>query len=151
MMGCLNIDELCKKLHKDLALINYKRMTTVLGGFNNLLIRFFEDLSESFPEERDIKSALEMIKFAKASTPKIILVLYYEHVYKGINEAVKNEDANYIIDYANKKISTEFNEISPALTIFNKHWHTMSDTNKKAIWEYLRRLNKLVEIYYSNN
>lgn len=122
-------------------------MATPLGAFNNQLIRFFEDLSESFPEERDIKNALEMIKFAKASNPKLILDLYYEHVYKGIHEAVKNEDANYIIDYANKKISTEFNEISPALTIFNKYWHTMSDSNKKSIWNYLKVLNVLVERY----
>jgi len=120
-------------------------MTTVLGAFNNQLIRFFEDLSDSFPEERDIKSALEMIKFAKASNPKLILDLYYEHVYKGINEAVKNEDANYIIKYANEKIEKQFNEISPALSIFNKHWHTLSDGNKKSIWNYLKVLNALVE------
>jgi hypothetical protein len=124
-------------------------MATPLGAFNNQLIRFFEDLLESFPEERDIKSALEMIKFAKASNPKLILDLYHDHVYVGINEAVKAEDANYIIEYANKKIASEFNEISPALTIFNKHWHKMSDGNKKSIWNYLKVLNTLVDRYYS--
>lgn len=122
-------------------------MTTTLGIFNTQLIRFFEDLYTSFPEERDIKSALEIIKFAKASNPKIVLDLYQEHVYKAINEAVKNEDANFIIEYANQKISTEFNEISPALTIFHKYWHTMSDSNKKSVWNYLKVLNILVERY----
>ena len=122
-------------------------MATPLGAFNNQLIRFFEELSNSFPEERDIKSALEMIKFAKASNPKLILDLYHDHVYRATNEAVKAEDANFIIDYANKKIATEFNEISPALTIFNKHWHTMSDGNKKSVWNYLKVLNVLVERY----
>jgi hypothetical protein len=122
-------------------------MTTTLGIFNTQLIRFFEDLYTSFPEERDIKSALEIIKFAKASNPKIVLDLYQEHVYKAINEAVKNEDANFIIEYANQKISIEFNEISPALTIFNKYWHTMSDSNKKSVWNYLKVLNILVERY----
>jgi hypothetical protein len=122
-------------------------MTTTLGIFNTQLIRFFEDLYTSFPEERDIKSALEIIKFAKASNPKIVLDLYQEHVYKAISEAVKNEDANFIIEYANQKISTEFNEISPALTIFNKYWHTMSDSNKKSVWNYLKVLNILVERY----
>jgi hypothetical protein len=122
-------------------------MTSLLGAFNNQLIRFFEDLSESFPEERDIKSALEMVKFARASTPKIVLELYYENVYKAVNEAVKNEDAEYIIQYASKLIETQFNEISPALSIFNKHWYTMSDSNKKSIWNYLKVLNTLVERY----
>jgi len=122
-------------------------MTSLLGAFNNQLIRFFEDLSESFPEERDIKCALEMVKFARASTPKIVLELYYENVYKAVNEAVKNEDAEYIIQYASKLIETQFNEISPALSIFNKHWYTMSDSNKKSIWNYLKVLNTLVERY----
>ena len=124
-------------------------MTSLLGAFNNQLVRFFEDLSESFPEERDIKSALEIIKFAKASSPKVAMELYYENVYKAVNEAVKNEDAEYIIQYANKLIETQFNEISPALTIFNKHWHKMSDSNKKSIWNYLKVLNTLVERYKS--
>ena len=124
-------------------------MTSLLGAFNNQLVRFFEDLSESFPEERDIKSALEIIKFAKASSPKVAMELYYENVYKTVNEAVKNEDAEYIIMYANRLIETQFNEISPALTIFNKHWHTMSDSNKKSIWNYLKVLNTLVERYKS--
>jgi len=122
-------------------------MTSLLGAFNNQLIRFFEDLSESFPEERDIKSALEIIKFAKASSPRIAMELYYENVFKAVSEAVKNEDAEFIIQYASKMIETQFNEISPALTIFNKHWHTMSDSNKKSIWNYLKVLNTLVERY----
>jgi len=122
-------------------------MSSPLGAFNNQLIRFFEDLSDSFPEERDIKSALEMIKFAKASNPKLILDLYEEHIYKALVEAIKNEDAEYIIQYANKKIENEFNEISPALTIFNKHWHNISDGNKKSIWNYMKVLNILLEKY----
>ena len=146
-MVCHSREELCKKIHKGLHILYYKKMATPLGAFNIQLIRFFEELSNSFPEERDIKSALEMIKFAKASNPKLILDLYVDHVYRATNEAVKAEDANFIIDYANKKIATEFNEISPALTIFNKHWHTMSDGNKKSVWNYLKVLNVLVERY----
>jgi hypothetical protein len=61
-------------------------MTSPLGVFNNQLIRFFEDLAETFPEERDIKNALELIKLAKMSNPRIILDLFYEHVYKGLKE-----------------------------------------------------------------
>ena len=56
-------------------------MSSPVGLFTNQLIRFFEDLKESFPEERDIKSALEMIKFAKASNPKLVLDMFHEHIY----------------------------------------------------------------------
>jgi len=34
-------------------------MATMLGTFNSKLINFFEELSETFPEEKEIKAALE--------------------------------------------------------------------------------------------
>ena len=120
-------------------------MSSPVGLFSNQLIRFFEDLKESFPEERDIKSALEMIKFAKASNPKLLLDMFHEHIYKSLHEAIKREDSEYIITYAHTKIKNEFNEISPALSIFDKYWDTMGDTNQKSIWNYLKVLCILCE------
>jgi hypothetical protein len=113
---------------------------TTLGAFNNQLIRFFEDLYNTFPEERDIKSALEMIKFAKASNPKLILDLFYEHVYVALSEPIQREDADFVVSYAKSKIENQFNEISPALIIFQKYWDIISDNNKKSIWNYLKVL-----------
>ena len=120
-------------------------MSSPVGLFVTQLIRFFEDLKDTFPEERDIKSALEMIKFAKASNPKLVLDLFHEHVYKALNEPIKREDSDYIITYARSKVQNEFNEISPALTIFDKYWATMGDTNQKSIWNYLKVLCILCE------
>lgn len=120
-------------------------MTSPLGVFNNQLIRFFEDLAETFPEERDIKNALELIKLAKMSNPRIILDLFYEHVYKGLKEPIQREDADYVVAYAKSKIENQFNEISPALLIFQKYWDIISDSNKKSIWNYLKVLCILCE------
>jgi hypothetical protein len=120
-------------------------MSSPLGVFNNQLIRFFEDLSETFPEERDIKNALELIKLAKMSNPRIILDLFYEHVYKGLKEPIQREDAEYVVSYAKSKIENQFNEISPALLIFQKYWDLISDSNKKSIWSYLKVLCILCE------
>ena len=55
---------------------------SALGAFNTQLIRFFEELVETYPEERDIKLGLEAIQGAKKINPKLILDLFYEHVYK---------------------------------------------------------------------
>jgi hypothetical protein len=35
--------------------------------------------------------------------------------------------------------------MSPALMIFDKHWPTMADANRKAIWQYLKVLCALCE------
>jgi hypothetical protein len=116
-----------------------------LGAFNTQLIRFFEQLSESYPEERDIKLALQGIHGAKIINPKLILDLFYEHVCKDLKPAIMDENSQVLIQYAKYKISNQFNEMSPALLIFDKHWDTMSQENRKVIWNYLKVLCTLCE------
>ena len=118
---------------------------SALGAFNTQLIRFFEELSETYPEERDIKLALEAIQGAKKINPKLILDMFYEHVYKDLVEAIRNEDEVIVIQYAHTKLSTQFNDMSPALVIFDRHWATMPETNRKVIWNYLKVLCILCE------
>ncbi len=118
---------------------------SALGAFNTQLIRFFEELAETYPEERDIKLALEAIQGAKKINPKLILDLFWEHVYRELAEAIAAEDEAKVIAYAHAKITGQFNEMSPALLIFDKHWNTMNEANQKAIWKYLKVLCALCE------
>jgi hypothetical protein len=116
-----------------------------LGAFNNQLIRFFEELSDTFPEERDIKLALEAIHGLKKINPKMILELFYENVYKPVSDPIKREDEDVVISYAKGTISKQFNEMSIALVMFDKHWPSLTDANKKNIWNYLKVLCVLCE------
>jgi len=118
---------------------------SALGAFNTQLIRFFEELTETYPEERDIKLGLEGIQAAKKINPKLILDLFYEHVYHDIHDAIAKEDEQTVILYAKSKISNQFNEMSAALIIFDRHWTTMNETSQKAIWKYLKVLCVLCE------
>lgn len=113
---------------------------TTLGAFNTQLIRFFKELSETYPEERDIKLAVEAIEGAKKINPKMILDLFKDYVYDDLNEPIQREDEEYVLEYAKKKINSKFNEMSPALIIFDKHWATMTEVSRKAIWNYLKVL-----------
>jgi len=118
---------------------------SALGAFNNQLIRFFQELRDTFPEERDLRGALEAIEGAKKINPKLILDLFYDYVYVGLHEAIAREDEVVVVEFAKSKISASFNEMSPALMIFDKHWPTMTDANRKAIWQYLKVLCALCE------
>jgi len=118
---------------------------SALGAFNTQLIRFFEELSSTFPEERDIKLALEAIQGAKKINPKLILDLFWENVHKDLADPIQREDADVVIGYAKSKISGQYNEMSPALMIFDKHWPNMSSENHSAIWKYLKVLCILCE------
>ena len=118
---------------------------SLLGAFNTQLIRFFEDLADTIPEEKSIRQALEALHGAKKINPKLILDLFYEHVYLGIYQSVLNENEKEVIEYAKIRIQEQFNEISVALIIFDKYWDTLSDSNHKHIWDYLKVLCALCE------
>jgi hypothetical protein len=88
-----------------------------LGAFNNQLLRFFEELVESYPEEKSMKMALEAIQGTKKINPKLILDLFFDNVYNPCHEWIENED-DAIIHFAKHKIANEYNEMTVALIIF---------------------------------
>ena len=118
---------------------------SALGAFNTQLIRFFQELKETYPEEKSIRMASDAIEGVKKINPKMILDLFWEHVYLELNEGIVREDEAFVIEHAKKKISGEFNEMSAALIIFDKHWLAMTDANRQAIWKYLKVLCLLAE------
>lgn len=111
-----------------------------LGAFNNMLLRFFEDLVETYPEERDIRLGLEAIQGAKKINPKLILDLFYEYVFRDAYQFIMVEDDVNLIEYARAMVQKQFNEMSSALLIFDKHWDTMSDGNRQRVWKYMKVL-----------
>lgn len=118
---------------------------SALSAFTAQLVNFFEDLSLTFPEEREIKMALEAIKGAKKINPRLLLDLFYEHVYKELSVHIANRDVMVIRSIAQQKISSQFNEMISALSIFDRHWDTMGQSNQESIWQYLKILCLLCE------
>ncbi len=118
---------------------------TKLGFFNEKLTEFFRDLAFAFPEERDLQTALEYIEFAKKSNPRLILDMFYENVYVGANEMIQGDDEAGVIAFARDTISKKYNEILPALAIFDKYWDSLDTQNRDTIWKYLKVLCILCE------
>ena len=116
-----------------------------LGLFVDKLVAFFRDLKETYPEEKEIKSALESIEAARKVNPRLVHDLFTEHIYKPLREDILAEDVDKIVAYTKHAIQTQFNEIYPALTIFEKYWGDMSDSNRSAIWKHLKVLVLLSE------
>lgn len=118
---------------------------TTLGLFCDKLIAFFDDLAASYPEERDIKMAKEAIAGARKINPKLVLDLFVENVSKPLHDDILAENDDKIISYAKLMISTTYNDMLVALSIFDKHWPEMSEGNRKAIWNYLKVLVLLAD------
>jgi len=122
---------------------------SALSAFSTQLVNFFDELCNTFPEEKDIKMATEAIKGAKKINPRLILDLFTEHVYNDLAPAVARRDILFIRETAQRKISTQFNEMISALAIFDKHWDTMGPNNQETIWQYLKVLCVLSEKAHS--
>jgi hypothetical protein len=118
---------------------------SLLAAFCNQLIRFFEELQSTYSEEKSISMALEAIKAAKKSNPKLIVDMFHEYIYKPANDLIITHNDEELIKLAKNTMATRFNELMPALMIFDKYWPTMSQTNRDVIWQYLEVLCKLCE------
>ena len=120
-------------------------MTSPLSNFNNQLIAFVEDLSETYTEERDLVRALEALRGLKKVNPKLIHSSFMEYVYPDFVGLVRAEDETTLIANAQSMLNGEFKEYAFAYLIFDKHWSTMSEEDKKAIWNWCKVLVVLAE------
>jgi hypothetical protein len=118
---------------------------STLSAFGTQIVRFFEELVETFPEEKDIRMASEAISGARKINPRLILDLFYEHFYVDFHRAVAEKDVATLVAVGRQKIATKFNEIMPAIAIFDKHWGGLTEPNRDAIWKYLTVLCVLCE------
>jgi len=118
---------------------------SVLAAFCNQMIRFFEELQGSYPEEKSISMGLEALQAAKRSNPRLILDMFYEYLYKPANDLIMTRNDEAIMKLARTIMSTQFNELMPTLMIFDKYWPEMSQPNREVIWQYLTVLCKLCE------
>ena len=118
---------------------------SLLSAFTTNLVQFFEELSDTVPEEKSIKMATEAIKGAKKINPKLLLDLFYEHIYKELKVPILERNLEAINTYGRIKIQGQFNEIMPAIAIFDKHWPSLSTGTQDAIWKYMKVLVVLCE------
>ncbi len=120
-------------------------MANPLTTFNTQLIAFVEDLYESYPEEKDLSKAVDALKALKKMNPKLIHSSFMEFVYPDFAGPVKAEDETQLIAQAKTMLDGEFKEYAFAYLIFDKHWSTMSDANKRVIWDWCKVLVLLAE------
>ena len=76
---------------------------------------------------------IESLKDKHTGTPWIINV-------ESAHEFIEEENDDGLVTYAKAKVNSQFNEMSSALLIFDKHWETMADSNRSAIWKYMKVL-----------
>jgi hypothetical protein len=120
-------------------------MSTAIGAFNNQLIAFVEDLTETYPEEKDLRVALDALKGIKKMNPKLLHSGFMEYVYPDFHAPVMCEDEETLMLKAKEALNGPHKDYAFAYVIFDRHWTNMSMTNKKTIWNYCKVLCILAE------
>ncbi len=111
-----------------------------LGAFCTQIVNFFEDLQDTYPEEKDIATATQALKLLKMANPRRLHTAFMEIVTADFRERILAEDEEYLIHHAKVLLDKEYSDISFAFWIFDKHWSTMTQVNKKHIWDYLKTI-----------
>jgi len=116
-----------------------------LKRFTKTLIGFFEMLSDTYPEERDIRLAAEGLKAIDSSNPRLLLSMFMQNVYPTFRGPVLAKDEDAMIKLGHDVLNNKFSELSYAFWIFDKHWKNMSETSKEQIWKWCTALVLLSE------
>jgi hypothetical protein len=120
-------------------------MATPIGAFNNQLLAFVEDLAETYTEEKDIRVALDALKALKRANPKLLHTSFMKYIYPDFHKPVLEEDEATLISKAREVLDSEYKDFAFAYVIFDRHWSTMSEANKSAIWKWCKVLVVLAE------
>lgn len=118
---------------------------TVLAAFNNVIMKFIEDLIETFPEEKEFKVFKNGLLLLKKTNPRKVLELfkYYSINFK---EQINKQDETFFINTDSATLSeSSDNYVTKILDKLKVYWNLLSDTNKAKIWQYLNTLIKLSE------
>jgi len=113
---------------------------SLLSAFTTQLVNLFEELCQTFPDDKEISMATEAIRGARKINPRLIFDLFVEHVYRDCAVAIQERNAILFRQIAQQKIAGQFNEMISALSLFDKYWDTMGPKNQEVIWQYLKVL-----------
>mgnify|MGYP006130332285 CR=1 FL=1 len=120
---------------------------TYLTAFNNLVIKFNDDLITTFPEENDFKVYKRGIMMLNMANAKKICSLYknYMILYR---KKIEDKDESFFLmnDYKEIVNNSKSEGVEGIIQKLKNYWTNLSVANKSKIWEYLNSLIKLSDM-----
>jgi hypothetical protein len=124
-----------------------------LKRFILLLVRFTDDVADTYPEYTQIKQLQRQLELARRGNPRMLLDMFHQLVVVHLRDEILkpewNEDA--MLGTA-KRIATaetagaiEQSMLSNIFGIVEKEWADMSAPNRTSISNYVRALVRLAD------
>ena len=114
-------------------------MASFLTAFNNLVIRFNDELISIFPEETEFKKIKTAIELVKQTNPRLLMTVFVTSIAPWV-EHIKNRNEDFFMnkDYT-EEVEGDDNFLR-LITRLKQYWPNLGDNNKNAIWKYLDTL-----------
>ena len=116
-----------------------------LTAFNNLILKFIEELIVLFPEDADFSHYKLKILFLKKANARKLCELFKIYINDYKNE-INNKNEAFFLESSYNETITNNNNIYKILEKLKIYWKGLSDNNKNKIWEYLITLIKISDM-----
>jgi hypothetical protein len=126
---------------------------TIQRAFNTLLMDFFKDIQSIYPDNTEISFAADSFEALKRMNPSIIIRAWYTYAYLPYASYIDGGDLDFFLnkDYS-EDIDTKSGKKDEFLKMIDKvrkPLSEMDDVNREHTKEYLRKLNKLSQLWGS--
>jgi hypothetical protein len=124
--------------------------TQILTAFNNHFEEFVDDIVRAFPDDIEIATAANALKKLRKANPRLIIVIFKEHVLAPYGEKLMAGDLSYFIE---KDYTEDVEGSAQAGPILEKIQHIkgpfalMDATEKDKVLKYMQNLCKLSSLY----
>ena len=121
--------------------------TSYLSAFNNLILKFNDDLIIVFPEENDFKIYRRGFDFLISSNAKKVCNLFKIYTFNYRTKII-DRDESFFLEGAsyNDVVNTKDEGIALVINKLKKYWGGLCDENKKKIWDYMNTLITLGDL-----
>jgi len=121
-----------------------------LKAFNEHFIQFVVDIHKVFPEDDDILYSLNALKEIRKINPRLIMMIFTDHVVKNYKDKLMAGNIDYFLDkdYSDDiKYMKNVNSIVEKINKLRDPIRKMNDGDKLKILKYLQNLIKLCDYY----
>ena len=106
------------------------------------------ELCESFPDDADLKTALNLITLMKKANPRKLLSIFDDYVscYK---ERILSQDESFFLEEGFEDLGENIGKSEYTGTLvrqLKQHWGGMNQPSKDAIWKYFFVLFRLSDM-----
>jgi len=119
----------------------------LLSAFNNLVIKFNDDLITTFPEENDFKVYKRGIILLNSANSKKICLLFKDYMVLFRQKIIEKDESFFLNNnYTEIVNNIQSDGLESIIKKLKNYWNNMSIGNKEKIWEYLNSLIKLSDL-----